>query len=141
MNTFMPRKSKYRKQQVGVIKGLATAGNSIAVGEYGLKVIQSGDITTRQLESARVAARKAEKGKKGGKLLIPIICDVPRSRRPLETRMGKGKSPVDHYAAPLQAGTVVMTFLGMPREVAFKAFVNASHKLPLKTAFIERIVA
>lgn len=139
MNAFTPRKFKYRKQQVGVIRGLATAGSSIAVGDFALKVVQAGDITTKQLESARVAARKAEKGKKGGKILIVITCDVPRSRRPIETRMGKGKSAVDHYAAAVQPGTIIISFLGMPREVAFSAFLKASHKLPLKTSFVERI--
>ncbi len=139
MNAFTPKKMKFRKQHVGVIRGLATAGCSISIGDYGLRVVQSGDLTTKQLESARVAARKADKGKKGGKILIPITCDVPRSKRPIETRMGKGKSPVDHFAAPLQAGAIVMTFLGMPREIAFSAYLRASHKLPLKTSFVERI--
>jgi large subunit ribosomal protein L16 len=135
VNKFEPKKTKFRKQQVGVIRGLSTSGNRLSVGDYGIRAITSGNLKVNHLESARIAARKATK--RIGKILFPICCDTIVSRRPLETRMGKGKSSPAFKVAKIKPGRVIMEFMGVPREVAFDAFKRASHKLPIATTFIE----
>lgn len=132
----IPKKLPHAKQHVGVNKGLATANNSLNVGEYGLKAVERGDLTSKQLESARVAARKATK--RSGKIVFKVVCDTVRSKKPLEVRMGSGKGPRDRFAAKVKPGSVIMEIVGTSREAAMQACKNASHKLPIKTLFIER---
>ena len=134
---LIPKKRKYRKAHVGNIRGLATGGSTISNGDYGLKVLESCDIKVNQLESARVAARKATK--RSGQIMFRVQADLPKSKKPLEVRMGSGKGPVDHYAARLKAGRIVFEISGVSREVAMDACKRAGHKLPVKTAFVERV--
>lgn len=137
MNMFIPKKQKFRKAHVGVIRGLATGGSTLANGDYGLRVIESGDIKANQLESARVAARKATK--RHGQIMFKVQASVPKSKKPLEVRMGKGKGPVAYHVAKVRAGRILFEMNGVSREVAYDAFKRASHKLPLKATFVERV--
>lgn len=131
---LLPKKVKYRKQQRGNNKGVATRGNHISFGDYALKSEDRGLITSRQIESARKAI--AHQTKRGGKLWIRIFPDKPISKKPNETRMGSGKSPVDHYAAVIKPGKIVFEISGVTEEIARVAFERAAHKLPLKMRFI-----
>lgn len=135
---FTPKKRKYRKAHVGRIKGLATGGSVISNGDYALKVLEGCDIKVNQLEAARVAARKATK--RSGQILFRVQADLPKSKKPLEVRMGSGKGPVDHYAARVKPGRIIFEISGVSREVAKDACRRASHKLPVKTAFISRVM-
>jgi len=134
---FIPKKRKYRKAHVGRIKGLATTGATISNGDYALKILEPCDIKVNQLEAARVAARKATK--RYGQITFRVQADLPKSKKPLEVRMGSGKGPVDHYVARARAGTIIFELSGVTREVAMDACRRAGHKLPVKTVFIERI--
>jgi large subunit ribosomal protein L16 len=137
MSAFIPRKRKFRKAHVGVNKGLATSRTYLAFGNYGLRVLEPCDIKVNQLESARIAARKGT-GKEG-KIFWRVHADLPKSKKPLEVRMGSGKGAVDHFVARVKPGTVVMEIGGVNRDRAFAAFKRASHKLPIKTAFVQHI--
>ncbi len=132
---LLPKKVKYRKQQRGNNKGVATRGSYISFGDYALKSEDRGLITSRQIESARKAI--AHQTKRGGKLWIRIFPDKPVSKKPNETRMGSGKSPVDHYAAVIKPGKIVFEISGVTEETARVAFERAAHKLPLKMRFIK----
>lgn len=136
MSMFTPKKYKFRKVHVGVNKGLATSRTDLSFADYGIKVLGACDIKANQLESARVSARKGTG--KAGKIFFRIFADLPRSKKPLEVRMGSGKGPVDHWAARVRPGTIIMEIGGVDREHAYNAFKRASHKLPVKTAFISR---
>ena len=115
-------------------KGLATRGYKIAYGDFAIKSEDRGELTSRQIEAARKAI--AHKTKRGGKLWIRVFPHKPISRKPAETRMGGGKSPVDHYAAMIKPGTIIMELGGLSEEVAREAFKRAADKLPMKTKFI-----
>jgi large subunit ribosomal protein L16 len=130
---LMPSRTKYRTQMRGVNKGFATRGFRIAFGEYALKAESRGNLTSRQIEAARKAI--SHKTKRGGKLWIRVFPHKPISKKPNETRMGSGKSPVDHYAAVVKPGKVIFEIAGVTEEVARAAFRRASDKLPLKTRF------
>lgn len=132
-----PKKRKYRKAFVGNIRGLATAGSTIASGDYGLKVLEGCDLKINQIESARVAARKATK--RSGQIIFRIQADLPKSKKPLEVRMGSGKGPVDHYAARVKAGRIIFEISGVSMEVAREACRKAGHKLPVRTTFVSRV--
>lgn len=131
---LMPKKVKFRKVHRGISKGLAQRGSSISFGEYALKFLDRGLITSRQLESARKAIM--HKTKRGGKLWIRIFPDKPVVKKPLETRMGSGKAPTDHYAASIKPGRIVFELAGVSEETARQAFKTASAKLPVKTKFL-----
>lgn len=131
---LMPKKVKYRKRMRGVNKGVATRGHRIAFGEFGLKSDVSGHLTSRQIEAARKAI--SHKTKRGGKVWIRVFPDKPVSKKPPETRMGKGKAPVDHYAAVIKPGKIIFEIAGVSEELARAAFKRASDKLPLKTRFV-----
>ncbi|WP_421622706.1 50S ribosomal protein L16 [Borrelia sp. MN22-0132] len=131
-----PRKVKYRKKQRGRLSGEAQKGNEISFGEYGLVSLDTYFITARQIEAARVAMTR--KVKRGGKVWIRIFPDVPYTKKPAETRMGKGKGGVDHWNAPVKLGTVMFEMAGVPRELAEAAMMLASSKLPVKTTFVVR---
>jgi large subunit ribosomal protein L16 len=133
---LMPKKVKYRKQQKGRIKGIATKGNTLNFGSYGLQALEHGKITQRQIEAARIAMTRH--AKRGGKIWIRIFPHKPITKKPLETRMGKGKGAVEYWVAPVKRGTVLYEIDGVPENVALEALRLASHKLPIKTKIITR---
>lgn len=131
---LMPKRTKYRKQHRGRLKGKAQAGNFLAFGDYGLKALEAHWITGNQIEAARLAI--ARYLKKGGKLWIRIFPDKPVTKKPAETRMGKGKGNVDHWVAVVKPGRILFEIAGVTEEQAREAFRRASHKLPIKTRFV-----
>ncbi len=118
------------------MRGKAQSGNYVAFGEFGIKAVQSGWITSRQIESARVAITRHVK--KGGKLFIRIFPDKPITKKPAETRMGKGKGSPEFWVAVVKPGRILYEIEGVSKEVAKEAFRRASHKLPVKTKFVTR---
>ncbi len=132
---LLPKKAKFRKQQRGTNKGLATRGSTISFGEFALKSVDRGLLTSRQIESARKAI--SHKTKRGGKLWIRVFPDKPITKKPQETRMGSGKAPVDHYSAVIRPGKIIFEMTGVDETVARAAFKRAADKLPLKTKFIK----
>ncbi len=135
---LQPKKTKFRKQHKGRNRGLATNGNKVSFGEYGLKATTRGRITARQIESARRAINRHIK--RGGKVWIRIFPDVPVTSKPLEVRQGKGKGNVEFWAAKVQPGTVLYEMEGVSEKVAREAFSLAAAKLPVKTVFVTRTV-
>lgn len=133
---LMPKRVKFRKQQRGSMKGNATRGNYVAFGEYGLQVTEGGWLTARQIEAGRIAARQFVS--REGKLFVRVFPDKPISKKPLETRMGKGKAEPEYWVAPVKSGTVIYEITGVPRDIAKRAFVRVAHKLPFKCRFVER---
>ncbi|UGQ17278.1 50S ribosomal protein L16 [Borrelia sp. RT1S] len=131
-----PKKVKYRKRQRGRLTGQAQKGNKISFGEYGLVSLETDFITSRQIEAARIAMTR--RVKRGGKVWIRIFPDIPYTKKPAETRMGKGKGGVDHWNAPVKLGTVMFEMAGVAKELAEEAMVLASSKLPVKTVFVVR---
>ncbi len=131
---LQPKRTKFRKQHRGRRKGIAVSGSTLAFGEYGLKAMESAWITAQQIEAARMAIGR--KIKKGGKLWIRIFPDKPVTKKPAETRMGKGKGNVDHWVAVVKRGRILFELAGISEEDAREAFRIASHKLPIKTRFV-----
>lgn len=131
---LMPSRTKYRKQHRGRMKGKAMAGNYIAFGEYALKSLEPYWITGNQIEAARIAITRYLK--KGGKLWIRIFPDKPVTKKPAETRMGKGKGNVDRWVAVVKPGRILFELAGVTEEQAREAFRRASTKLPIKTRFV-----
>ncbi|MEW6300252.1 MAG: 50S ribosomal protein L16 [Thermodesulfobacteriota bacterium] len=131
-----PKKVKYRKQQKGRVRGEATRGNTLAFGDFGLKSLDRGWITARQIEAARVALTRHVK--RGGRIWIRIFPDKPVTKKPTETRMGKGKGAPEFWVAVVKPGRMLFEMEGIPREVAQEALRLASHKLPVSTQFCER---
>ncbi len=134
---LMPKKVKYRKQQRGRVKGMATRGNTVAFGEYGLQALESAWITNRQIEAARIAITRHVK--RGGKIWIRMFPDKPYTKKPAETRMGKGKGSPEGWVAVVKPGKILFEIEGVPRELAERAFQLAGAKLPIKTQFVERM--
>ncbi|GBC83517.1 50S ribosomal protein L16 [bacterium HR10] len=133
---LMPRKVKYRKQQRGRMSGIATRGATIAFGEYGLKALEPAWITDRQIEAARVAITRHVK--RGGKIWIRIFPDKPVTRKPQESRMGKGKGSPEFWVAVVKPGRILFEIEGVSEEMAREAFRLAASKLPIKTKFVTR---
>ncbi len=131
-----PRKIKFRKCHKGRVRGRTTRGARISFGDYALVSLECGWLTARQIEAARVAATRHMK--RQGKMYIRIFPDKPVSKKPLETRMGKGKGPPELWVSVVRAGRILYELEGVSVEVAKEAFRLASHKLPLKTKFIQR---
>lgn len=131
-----PKKVKYRKQQRGRMTGKAFRGSSLSFGEYGLQAIECGAINARQIEAARIAMNRHVK--RGGKMWIRIFPAKPITKKPAEVRMGKGKGPTDAWVAVIQPGKILYELEGVPRELAREAMRLASHKLSIKTRFVER---
>lgn len=131
-----PKKVKYRKMQKGRMKGLAYRGNTVSFGEFGLKAVEPAWITARQIEAARVAIMRH--ARKGCKLWIRIFPDKPVTRKPAETRMGKGKGNPEFWVAVVKPGRILFEIAGVSEEVAKEAFEIASYKLPVKTRFVKR---
>ncbi len=133
---LQPKRVKYRKRQKGRLRGLARRGNLISFGDYGLQAVEKGWITNRQIEAARVAMTRHIK--RGGKVWIRIFPDRPVTRKPAETRMGKGKGTPEGWVAPVKAGRILFELEGVPQPVARRAMELAAAKLPVKTKFIVR---
>lgn len=133
---LMPKKVKYRKRQRGRMRGRAKGGDYIAFGDYGLQALEAGAITARQIEAARIAITR--KIKRGGKVWIRIFPDKPITRKPLETRMGKGKGNPEEWVAIVRPGRVLYELEGVPAELAQQAMRLASQKLAIKTRFLMR---
>jgi len=131
-----PKRMKYRKQQRGNINGHATRGNTIAFGEFGLVSEEAMWVTNRQLEAARIAINRHVK--RGGKMWIRVFCDKPFTKKPAETRMGKGKGAPEYYVAVIKPGTVLFELAGVEKKVAEAAMELAGSKLPIKTRFAAR---
>ena len=136
---LMPKKVKYRKQQRGRMAGKAWRGSELAFGDYGLKVLEPGWITDRQIEASRVAMTRFIK--RGGKIWIRLFPDKPVTKKPAETRMGKGKGAPDHWVAVVRPGRILFEMEGVPPQDAAEAMRLASHKLPLRTMLVSRVVA
>ena len=133
---LMPKKTKYRKQQKGRMKGNATRGNSLNFGDFGLQASECGWLTSRQIEAARIAMTRFIK--RSGRIWIRIFPDKPITKKPLETRMGKGKGPPEDWVAVIRPGRILYEMEGIPEDRAREAFRLASHKLPIATKFIMR---
>jgi len=133
---LMPKKVKYRKQQRGRMCGKAWRGSDISFGEFGLKALSCGWITDRQIEAARIAMTRSIK--RGGKVWIRLFPDKPITKKPAETRMGKGKGAPEQWVAVIRPGKVLFEMEGVPRAVAEAAMRLAAHKLPMRTKFISR---
>lgn len=131
---LLPKRVKFRKQQRGTNRGIAVRGSTISFGEYALKAVDRGMLTSRQIESARKAIMRETK--RGGKLWIRVFPDKAVSKKPAETRMGSGKASTDHYSAVIKPGKIVFELGGLPQDTAKMAFRKASAKLPLKMKFI-----
>ena len=133
---LQPKKVKYRKVQKGRMKGLAYRGSSIAFGEYALQATDRARLTSRQIEAARIAMTRHVK--RGGKIWIRIFPDKPVTKKPAETRMGKGKGNPEEWVAVVKPGRVLYEMEGVGIEVAREAFRLAAHKLPVATRFVQR---
>ncbi|MBX6359712.1 50S ribosomal protein L16 [Pseudacidobacterium ailaaui] len=133
---LMPKKVKYRKQQKGKMRGKAWRGSELSFGDYGLKVLECGYITDRQIEASRIAMTRFIK--RGGKVWIRIFPDKPITKKPAEVRMGSGKGPLDHWVAVVRPGKILFEMEGVAPDVAAEAMRLAANKLPLKTRFVQR---
>jgi len=131
-----PKKVKFRKQQKGKMRGLARRGSTLNFGEYGLQALECGTISSKQIEAARIAMTRHVK--RGGKMWIRIFPDKPFTKKPAEVRMGKGKGAPEGWVAVIKPGRILYEMEGVPVELAREALRLASHKLPIRTRFIER---
>ncbi|VAW85654.1 LSU ribosomal protein L16p (L10e) [hydrothermal vent metagenome] len=135
---LQPKKTKFRKQMKGRNRGLATVGNKVSFGEFGLKATSRGRITARQIEAARRAMTRHIK--RGGKIWIRIFPDKPITKKPIEVRQGKGKGNVEYWVSQIQPGRMLYEMEGVSEEVAREAFELAAAKLPVQTTFVCRTV-
>ena len=133
---LMPKRVKYRKAQRGNMRGKAQRGSTLSFGEYGLKSLQDGWVTSRQIEAARIALTRTVK--RGGKIWIRVFPDKPITKKPAEVRMGKGKGAPEMWVAVVKPGRVMFELEGIPEDLAREAVRLAGHKLPLKTKFVKR---
>jgi len=133
---LQPNRTKYRKRQKGRNRGLATRGNEVSFGEYGLKATARGRLTARQIEAARRALTRHIK--RGGKIWIRVFPDKPVSKKPLEVRMGKGKGNPEYWVAEIKPGHVLYEMEGVSESLAREAFRLASAKLAVPTTFVSR---
>ena len=135
----MPKRIKFRKQQRGTMKGNATRGNFVAFGDFGLQALQTHWVTARQIEAGRIAAQHFLR--RQGKVYIRIFPDKPVSKKPLETRMGKGKAETSYWAARVNPGTMLYEIAGVAEDVAKKALARVAHKMPVRCRFVGRRLA
>ena len=133
---LMPKRVKHRKQFRGRMRGNTKGGSTVAFGEYGIKAVERGWITNRQIEAARVAMTR--KIKRGGKVWINVFPDKPYTKKPAETRMGSGKGNPEGWVAVVKPGKVMFELAGVPEDLAREALRLAGHKLPVKTKFVVR---
>ena len=134
---LMPKKVKYRKQQRGRMRGKAWRGSEIAFGEFGLKVLEPGWISDRQIEAGRIAMTRFIK--RGGKIWVRLFPDKPVTKKPAETRMDKGKGAPEFWVAVVRPGKVIFEMEGVKEEVAREAMRLAANKLPIQTKFVSRL--
>jgi large subunit ribosomal protein L16 len=133
---LMPKKVKFRKQQRGRRRGLATGGGELSFGDYGLQALEPGWITARQIEAGRIAMTRHVK--RGGKIWIRVFPDKPITKKPAETRMGKGKGPPEEWVCVVKPARILYEMEGVTEEVAREAMRLAAHKMPIKTRFVAR---
>jgi large subunit ribosomal protein L16 len=133
---LMPKKVKYRRRQKGRMRGMAMSGNTVDFGEFGLKALEPGWISNRQIEAARIAMTRYTK--RGGKIWIRLFPDKPITKKPAETRMGKGKGAPEGWVAVVKPGRIMYEMEGLPIEVAREAMRLAAAKLPIRTKFVTR---
>ncbi len=132
---LQPKKLKWRKQHRGRMKGKASRRNRVTFGEYGLQALEPCWMTSRQIEAARIAI--VREAKRGAKLWIRVFPQKPVTKKPAETRMGKGKGDLDHFVAVVKPGHILFEISGVPEEVVQEAFRKAGHKLPIKTRLVK----
>ena len=132
----MPKRTKYRKMQKGRNRGKATRGTVVNEGQYGLQALEAGLITANQIEAARVALTRYIK--RGGKVWIKLFPNKPITKKPAETRMGKGKGAVEYWVAPVKPGRILFELADVTEDIAREALRLAAHKLPVKTKFVTR---
>ena len=135
----MPKRIKFRKQQRGTLKGKATRGNFVAFGDYGLQSLETHWVSARQIEAGRIAAQHFLR--RQGKVYIRIFPDKPISKKPLETRMGKGKADTDYWAARVKPGTMLYEIAGVEENIAMQAMARIAHKMPVRCRFVHRRLA
>lgn len=135
---LQPKRTKFRKQHKGRNRGVATSGNSVSFGEFGIKAMGTARITARQIEAARRTISRYIK--RTGKIWIRIFPDKPITKKPIEVRMGKGKGSVEYWVAQIQPGKVLFEIEGVTDDIARQAFKLAGSKLPVKTEFVERVI-
>ncbi|HEV7701492.1 MAG TPA: 50S ribosomal protein L16 [Pyrinomonadaceae bacterium] len=133
---LQPKKVKHRRVMKGRMRGKATRGQNLDFGDFGLKALEAGWITDRQIEAARIAMTRHVK--RGGKIWIRMFPDKPITKKPAETRMGSGKGAPDHWVAVVKPGRVLYEIQGVDKELAKEAFMLAAQKLPIKTKFVSR---
>ena len=134
---LQPKRTKFRKAHKGRLKGVATSGTTLNFGAYGLKAVEPGRLTARQIEATRRAVTRHIK--RAGRVWIRIFPDVPVSKKPTEVRMGKGKGSPEYWMVRVQPGKIMFELDGVPLEVAKEAFERGSAKLPIKTRFVTRL--
>ncbi len=134
---LMPKKVKWRKQSRGRMRGQTKGGDLVSFGEFGLKAVEPGWVDSRQIEAARIAISRAMS--RTGKMWIRVFPDKPYTKKPAETRMGKGKGVPEGWVAVVKPGRVMFELSGVPLDLAKQAFRLAGHKLPIKTKFVERV--
>ena len=134
---LMPKRVKHRKQMRGRRSGASKGGTSVDFGEFGLKAMQDGWITARQIEAARIAMTR--RVKRGGKIFIRVFPDKPITKKPAEVRMGKGKGAPEEWVAVVKPGRIMFEIQGVEEELAAEAIKLAGHKLPIKTRFVKRV--
>ncbi len=135
---LQPKRTKFRKQAKGKNRGMAQVGNKVSFGEFGLKALERGRITARQIEAGRRAINRHVR--RGGKIWIRIFPDVPVTTKPLEVRMGKGKGNVEYWVAKVQPGRMLYEIEGVGEDVAREALRRAAAKMPVRTLFVERYI-
>src|ERR687884_535182 len=133
---LMPKRTKFRKQHRGKMRGFSKGGTQVNFGDYGLQAVEAGWITNRQIEAARVAITRHVR--RGGRVWINIFPDKPFTKKPAETRMGSGKGNPEGWVAVVKPGRVMFELTGVPEDVAAEAMRLAGHKLPIKTRFVKR---
>lgn len=133
---LQPKRTKFRKQQKGRVKGIASRGHRIAFGSFAIKSLEAGWLTARQIEAARIAMTRHIK--RGGKVWIRMFPDKPITKKPAETRMGSGKGAPDHWVAVIKPGRILYEIQGVSEELAREAMALAAQKLPIKTKFVTR---
>lgn len=136
---LMPKRVKFRKQHRGWMSGVATRGNTLSFGDYGLKAIDRGYLTAIQLEAARVALTRHVK--RGGKVWLRVFPDKAYTKKPAETRMGKGKGSPEYYVVTIKPGRVLFEMGGIPEQLARSAMRLCAHKIPFRTKFVKRTVS
>jgi large subunit ribosomal protein L16 len=136
---MLPKRTKFRKQQRGKLRGNATRGNYVAFGDFGLQSLEAHWLTARQIEAGRIAAQHFLR--RQGKIYIRVFPDKPVSKKPLETRMGKGKAEAEYWAARIKPGTILYEIAGVPEPMAKQAFARIAHKMPVRCRFVGRRLA